>query len=107
MPTSESEVRCVNHDQATMPPTLGLVVQFLTCRCHELIKKIFSGRGGGGGSSLRTMRPCKIPFPQKSRGSGRVVPLIISVHGLGGLVNVCLQVWNNNQTLGLLREVLS
>ena len=69
-----------------MPPTLGL---------------------GGGGSSLRPMRPCKIPFPQKSRGSGRVVPLIISVHGLGGLVNVCLQVSNNNQTLGLLREVLS
>ena len=43
--------------------------------------------------------------PQKSRG--RVVPLSISVHGLGGLVNVCEQVSNNNQALGLLREVLS
>ena len=29
------------------------------------------------------------------------------MHGLGGLVNVCKQVSNNNQTLGLLREVLS
>ena len=71
----------------------------LTCRCHELI-----GEGGGQASD---QRPCKIPFPQKSKGSGRVVPLSISVHGLGRLVNVCLQVSNNNQTLGLLREVLS
>ena len=53
------------------------------------------------------MRPCRIPFPQKLRGSGRVFQLSISVHGLGGLVNVCKQVSNNNQTLGLLREGLS
>ena len=29
-----------------------------------------------------------------------MVPLSISVHGLGGLVNVCKQVSNNNQTFG-------
>ena len=32
-----------------------------------------------------------------------MVPLSISVHGLGGLVNVCVQVSNNNQAVGLLR----
>ena len=97
-------------DQTTTPPSLGWV-KFLICGCHERIQKIFSGGGGGD-----TRRPGRIKpqtnetmhnpiFPQKSRGSGSLVPLSGSVHGLGGLV--CVQVSNNNQSSGLLRVVLS
>ena len=45
--TTSIEYRC-QYDQATTPPSLGWVVKFLTCGCHERIQKIFSGGGGPG-----------------------------------------------------------
>ena len=82
-PTSGFGVRGVNHDQATTPPSLGWVVKFLTCGCHERIQKIFSGGGGGRlpadqvGSSLRPMRPCKIQIiSSKIKGVGKPGPTL-------------------------------